>query len=120
MKDHPIWRFDNQMPEGREFEIYHATNTTPQPTIYHCHHFYELYFILHGAIRVIVEDLDVHPVLGEALIYPPQCMHRVMHTDPTQPYERFYIYLSRDFLASISTEEYSFVEALDRLTPGKR
>lgn len=120
MKDHPIWRFDNQMPAGREFEIYHATNTTPQPTIYQSHHYYELYFILRGAIRVIVEDLDVHPVLGEALIYPPQCMHRVMHTDPTQPYERFYIYLSRDFLASISTEEYSFVEALDRLTQGKR
>ena len=116
MKDHPVWRFDDQMPEGREFEIYHATNTTPQPTIYQSHHYYELYFILRGSIRVIVEETDVSPVLGDALIYPPHCMHRVTHTDPSQPYERFYLYLSRDFLLSISTEGYNFVEVLDRLT----
>ena len=120
MKDHPVWRFDDQMPEGREFEIYHATNTTPQPTIYQSHHYYELHFILRGSIRVIVEEMDISPVLGEALIYPPHCMHRVTHTDPSQPYERFYIYLSREFLASISTEGYNFVDVLDRLTSGHR
>ncbi len=120
MNQHPVWRFENQMPEGRAFEIYHATNTTPQPTIYQSHHYYELYFILHGAIRVIVEEQDVSPAPGDALIYPPHCMHRVIHTDPSQPYERFYIYLSKEFLASISTEDYRFVEVLDRLTQGGR
>ena len=120
MNEHPVWQFGNQMPEGREFEIYHATNTTPQPTIYQSHHYYELYFILRGSIRVIVVEKDISPVLGDALIYPPHCMHRVMHTDPTQPYERFYIYLSREFLASISTEGYDFTAVLDRLTTGKR
>lgn len=120
MNEHPVWRFEDQMPEGREFEIYHATNTTPQPAIYQSHHFYELYFILRGSIRVIVEEMDISPVLGETLIYPPHCMHRVNHTDPSQPYERFYIYLSREFLTSISTEDYRFVEVLDRLTQGGR
>lgn len=120
MNEHPVWRFENQMPEGRAFEIYHATNTTPQPTIYQSHHFYELYFILRGSIRVIVEEQDVTPVMGETLIYPPHCMHRVIHTDPSQPYERFYIYLSREFLQSISTEGYNFVEVLDGLTRGGR
>ena len=79
-----------------------------------------MYFILRGSIRVIVEEMDISPVLGEALIYPPHCMHRVTHTDPSQPYERFYIYLSREFLASISTEGYNFVDVLDRLTSGHR
>lgn len=120
MNEHPVWRFEHQMPEGREFEIYHATNTTPQPTIYQSHHFYELYFILRGSIRVIVEEMDISPVLGETLIYPPHCMHRVTHTDPSQPYERFYIYLSREFLASISTDEVDFVETMNRLTRGGR
>ncbi len=120
MKNHPVWRFENQMPEGRAFEIYHATNTTPQPTIYQSHHFYELYFILRGSIRVIVEDADVSPALGDAIIYPPHCMHRVTHTDPSKPYERFYIYLSKDFLQSISTDEVDFVQALEQLTAGHR
>lgn len=117
---HPFWHYDNQMPPGRAFEIYHPTNTDAQPTIYQSHDFYELYFILRGSIRVIVEEMDLNPVLGDALIYPPGCMHRVMHTDSSTPYERFYIYLSKAFLESISTADFSFTEALDRLTGGGR
>lgn len=120
MHTHPVWRFERQMPEGREFEIYHSTNTNPQPSLYHSHHYYELFFILRGALRVIVEESDVTPVLGDTLIYPPHCMHRVTHTDPSLPYERFYIYLSREYLGSISTPEYNFIEHLDRLTAGRR
>ncbi len=116
MINHPVWRYENQMPDGREFEIYHSLNTTPQPTIYQSHHFYELYFILQGAIRVIADEEDLTPMPGEALIYPPHCMHRVTHTAPDIPYERFYIYLSKEFLQSISTEDYRFIDILDRLT----
>lgn len=118
MIDHPVWRFEKQMPQGREFEIYHSTNTNPQPSIYHGHGHYEIYFLLRGALKVIVEELDLNPVLGEALIYPPQCMHRVTHTDPSLPYERFYIYLSKEYLNAVSTEDYNFVEKLDSLTAG--
>lgn len=120
MINHPVWRFENQMPPGREFEIYHSTNTNPQPSIYHGHDHYELYFILRGSIRVIVEELDLKPALGEALIYPPNCLHRVAHLDPSLPYERFYIYLSREYLASISTDGCDFIARLDKLTAGGR
>lgn len=120
MHNHPVWRFEKQMPPGREFEIFHSTNTNPQPTIYQSHHFYELYFILRGSIRVIVDELDVTPVIGEALIYPPKCMHRIIHLDPSLPYERFYIYLSKEFLSSISTDGFDFTAALDALTAGGR
>ena len=115
MKNHPVWHYENQMPEGREFEIYHATTALPQPTIYQSHHFYELYFILRGSIRVIVEEMDICPVLGETLIYPPDCMHRVFHQETSEPYERFYIYLSREFLTSVSTEGYNFIDKLNQL-----
>ena len=120
MFEHPVWRFGNQMPWGREFEIYHSTNTNPQPSIYHGHGHYELYFILRGSIRVIVEELDIKPALGEALIYPPNCLHRITHLDPSLPYERFYVYLSKEFLASVSIEGCDFIAKLDKLTAGGR
>lgn len=120
MMNHPLWRFENQMPEGREFEIFHSTNTNPQPSIYHKHGHYEIYFILRGSIRVIVDELDLSPVLGDTLIYPPNCMHRVTHTDPSLPYERFYIYLSKEYLNAISTADYSFTAELDKLTSDGR
>ncbi len=120
MMDHPLWRFGNQMPQGREFEIYHSINTNPQPSIYQSHHFYEIYFLLQGSIRVIVDELDLNPVLGETLIYPPNCMHRITHTDSTVPYERFYIYLSKEYLSAVSTADYSFIQELEQLTAGGR
>ena len=120
MMDHPLWRFGNQMPQGREFEIYHSINTNPQPSIYQSHHFYEIYFLLQGSIRVIVDELDLNPVLGETLIYPPNCMHRITHTDSTVPYERFYIYLSKEYLSAVSTADYSFIQELEQLTAGRR
>lgn len=120
MTDHPVWRFENQMPQGREFEIYHSLNTNPQPSIYQGHHFYEIYFILQGSVRVIVDETDLNPAKGETLIYPPNCMHRVTHTDPSVPYERFYIYLSKEYLAAVSTPEYSFIDELNALTAGGR
>lgn len=120
MIDHPIWRFEKQMPEGREFEIYHSTNTNPQPSIYHSHGHYEIFFLLRGSLRIIVEELDLNPVLGETLIFPPNCMHRVTHTDSSVPYERFYIYLSKEYLNAVSTEDYNFIAELDKLTAGKR
>ena len=120
MMDHPLWRFGNQMPQGREFEIYHSINTNPQPSIYQSHHFYEIYFLLQGSIRVIVDELDLNPVLGETLIYPPNCMHRITHTDFTVPYERFYIYLSKEYLSAVSTADYSFIQELEQLTAGGR
>ena len=108
------------MPQGREFEIYHSINTNPQPSIYQSHHFYEIYFLLQGSIRVIVDELDLNPVLGETLIYPPNCMHRITHTDSTVPYERFYIYLSKEYLSAVSTADYSFIQELEQLTAGGR
>lgn len=120
MMDHPLWRFGDQMPQGREFEIYHSINTNPQPSIYQSHHFYEIYFLLQGSIRVIVDELDLNPVLGETLIYPPNCMHRITHTDSTVPYERFYIYLSKEYLSAVSTADYSFIRELEQLTAGGR
>ena len=120
MMDHPLWRFGDQMPQGREFEIYHSINTNPQPSIYQSHHFYEIYFLLQGSIRVIVDELDLNPVLGETLIYPPNCMHRITHTDSTVPYERFYIYLSKEYLSAVSTADYSFIQELEQLTAGGR
>ena len=114
--NHPVWRYESQMPDGREFEVYHSTNTNPQPTILQSHHFYEFFFLLRGSLRVIAGEEDLTPVLGEVLVYPPNCMHRIMHTDGTAPYERFYVYCTKEFLQSISTPEYQFMDILDRLT----
>ncbi len=120
IEDHPVWRYEHQMPPGREFAIFHSTHTAPQPLLYHSHPFYEIYFIVRGSIRVIVDETDVSPTLGEVLIYPPGCMHRVTHTDPLQPYERFYLYMTPEYLKAAGSAEYPLLQQLDELTKDGR
>lgn len=117
---HPVWRYDDQMPPGRPFAIFHSCQTAQQPLLYHSHDYYEVYFIMQGSIRVIVDEQELMPVMGEALLYPPGCMHRVTHLTPAQAYERFYIYLSRDFLHSAGTPECDLLARLEALSSGGR
>jgi len=109
------WDRLNQMPTGHAYEAYHLMDTTPQPKIIHSHEHYELYFFLSGHTRLIIEDVDIYPRRGDVIVIPPHCMHRNMHLDADEPYERFYLYATREFLQSITDGRYSLVAEMDAL-----
>ncbi|MBQ8202468.1 MAG: helix-turn-helix domain-containing protein [Clostridia bacterium] len=103
------------MPSGRAFEAYHLTDTTVQPKIIHSHEFYEIYFFLRGRIRIVIEDVDICPQRGDVLVFPPHCMHRNIHISADEPYERFYLYASRETVESICNGSFQLAEELDEL-----
>ena len=109
------WNRTRQMPPGRAFEAYHLADTTAQPRVMHSHEYYEIYFFLHGSIRIIIEDVDVCPQHGDVLIFPPHCMHRNIHISAEEPYERFYLYASRETVQSVSVGEFQLSVELDTL-----
>lgn len=111
----PCWDPANQMPPGRPFEAYHMTSTTVQPRVMHSHEFYEMYFFLRGDIRIVTEDVDIRPRRGDMLLFPPHCMHRNQHLSTDTPYERFYLYISPDFLRSVRSAEYDLHAELDEI-----
>lgn len=111
-----VWDRANQMPPGREFEAYHFVDTAAQPVFYHSHPHYEIFFYLHGHSRIVVEGLDFQPGRGDVLIYPPGIMHRNIHLDNTIPYERFYFFARREFLQSISSEDYDIPGTIEEMT----
>ena len=116
MKERRVWDRGNQMPPGREFEAYHFVDTAAQPMFYHNHPHYEIYFYVQGHSRIIVEGLDLKPVRGDVLIYPPGIMHRNIHLDTEIPYERFYFFARREFLQSISAADYDIPGTIERMT----
>ena len=116
MQERRIWDRGNQMPPGREFEAYHFVDTAAQPMFYHNHPHYEIYFYVQGHSRIIVEGLDLKPVRGDVLIYPPGIMHRNIHLDTEIPYERFYFFARREFLQSISAADYDIPGTIERMT----
>ena len=114
------WDPDDQMPPGREFEAYHYVTRQAQEVVYHSHPYFELFFFLSGHTRIIVEGMDVELSRGDVLVYPPGVMHRNIHLDALVPYERFYLYATRDFLNSVSTADCDIPETLERMTRGDR
>ncbi len=111
-----VWDRFHQMPKGREFEIYHYAEDELQPVWYHAHPYYEIYFFVQGHNRIIVEGIDIQPERGDVLIYPPGIMHRCIHLDTEITYERFYYYLSPEFLQAISSAEFDIPETLAQMT----
>ena len=115
MESSLYWDRMNQMPAGRAFEAYHLTDTTPQPKIIHSHEHYEIYFFLSGHTRLIIEDVDIYPCRGDVVVIPPHCMHRNIHLDADEPYERFYLYATREFLQTVTDGSYSLAAETDAL-----
>ena len=111
-----VWKRNNQMPPGREFEAYHFVDSGAQPAFYHNHPHYEIYFYIQGHSRIVVEGLDFKPVSGDVLIYPPGIMHRNIHLDTEIPYERFYFFARREFLQSISAPDFDIPRTIEQMT----
>ena len=118
MAQKKVWDRADQMPPGREFEAYHLVDTQGQPVYYHNHPHYEFYFYIQGNSRIIVEGLDLQPVKGDVLIYPPGVMHRNIHLNAEIPYERFYMFARKEFLQSISSADYDIPATIERMTRG--
>lgn len=118
MSANTVWDAFHQMPPGREFEAYHHVSNSVQAVVYHNHPYFEIYFFLSGHNRVIVEGMDVQLSRGDVLIYPPGVMHRNIHLDDTVPYERFYLYATRDFLNAVSAPDYDIPGTLKKMTQG--
>lgn len=116
MSNIKYWNPDNQMPPGREFEAYHYVAKQAQAVVYHNHPFFEVFFFISGHTRIIVEGMDIQLSRGDVLIYPPGVMHRNIHMDALVPYERFYLYATRDFLNSVSALNYDIPETLEKMT----
>ena len=111
----PLWERGAQMPHGRAFEAHHRRDTTAQPRVIHSHEYYEIYFFLQGRIRIVIEDVDICPRRGDVLVFPPHCMHRNIHLSAEEPYERFYLYATREFVQTVGDGGYQLGDALDGL-----
>ncbi len=113
-----VWDRGHQMPEGRDFEVYHYNEDVLQPVWYHAHPYYEIYFFVQGHNRIIVEGTDIQPRRGDAFIYPPGIMHRCIHLDTEIFYERFYIYARPEYLQAISSADFDIPGTIARMTKG--
>ena len=92
-----------QVMQRENFEIFHYREPRSGNVEVHHHDFYEVYFLVGGALAYWVEGRIIRLTPGDLLFISPMELHRPM-PDPSQPMcERFVLWIHKDFLESLST-----------------
>ena len=114
----PSQKFDPRQVMDREhFEIFHYRDARPGHVEVHHHDFYEVYFLLGGSVSYWVEGRIVRMTPGDLLFINPMELHRPI-SDPENPVcERFVLWIRRDFLEGLSTEQMSLTACFDTSRP---
>jgi AraC-like DNA-binding protein len=71
----------------------------------HHHDFYEVYFFVKGEVNYKIEGRDYELKPGDVLLLNYKELHQALIENPNQLYERYVLWLNRDFLASLSSEK---------------
>lgn len=85
-----------------DFEIFYRCDTAPGRISLHDHDFYELYCLIDGQMDFIVNGCRYTLEPGSLLLIAPGEMHRSDPKDTQREFTRVVLWLSRDFVASLS------------------
>lgn len=111
-------RFDpRQVMQREDFEVFHYKDPRPGFVEVHHHDFYEVYFLLGGKVSYWVEGRIIHMVPGDLLFINPMELHRPL-PDPDEPIcERFVLWINREYLEQLSTDQLSLTGCFDTSRP---
>lgn len=112
-------QFDaRQQMQTSDFEIFHYRDSTLSPVPIHHHDFYEVYFFLNGQVEYRVEGTVYHMEPGDLLLISPMELHQPIVQPDSGLYERMVLWINRDYLRGMSTEEAALTLCFDYTRPG--
>lgn len=86
-----------------DFEIFYRCDTAPSTISLHDHDFYELYCLIDGQMDFIVNGCRYKLAQGSLLLIAPGEMHRSDPQEKQRAFSRVVLWLSRDFVNSLSS-----------------
>lgn len=101
-----------------DFEIFYRLDSASSTIALHQHDFYELYCLLSGELEFIVEGCRYVMKPGMLLLIAPGEMHRSVSQDAQQKFERVVLWMSRDFVHSLSSILPRIVQTIAREDQG--
>jgi len=111
--------FDPRQTMGRSnFEIFHYQEPHSSNVEMHHHDFYEVYFFLHGRVEYRVEGRIYHLQPGDLLLINPMELHQLIAEPGDSTYERFILWIEKEYLESMSTDTVSLTHCFDSAQPG--
>lgn len=97
-----------------EYEIHHTRTLVHSQYRFHTHDFFEIYLLISGEVSIYLEEYVLTPIPGTVIVFPPGYMHRAVKEETDTPYERMYIYVSRDCLRQMGIQVFSPLQVLEQ------
>ena len=95
--------FDHrQVMQREDFEIFHYNNPASCSCPPHQHDFFELFFLLEDHIDDIIEGMRYSMGPGSVILVPPGQLHRPDVPGPVRSVDRFVLWISAEYMRSIT------------------
>ena len=104
----------SQVMTSESFEFHHYKQDTPPTIDFHSHDFYEIYLFIDGTVTYCIEEKTFELMTGDVLIIPPGKLHKPIINNGMS-YERMVLWLDREFIKSLDSEEDSLLEEIKKL-----
>ena len=109
-----IQRFDSRQDMNcNNYEIFHYNEALKSNVEIHSHDFYEIFFLLNGNISYWMEGEIYHPKEGDIILIDPMTLHRPIISADNPAYERIVLWIDRNYLDSISSDEIKLSDCFD-------
>ena len=106
-----------QVMQKETFEVFHYREPRPQGVEVHHHDFYEVYYLLKGQVEYWVDGRIIRMQAGDLLLINPLELHRPI-VDPKSPiYERIVLWINKDYLEGLFSEQLSLNRCFDPSQP---
>ncbi len=114
-----IQRFNQrQHMQNNSFEIFRYKDDYPKEVALHHHDFYEIYFFLSGNVQYNIESRNYYLTPGDVLLIAPNELHQPVFGKRHQSYERFVLWINKQFLESLETSGMNLGACFDTAAPG--
>ncbi len=111
--------FDPRQSMSREdFEIFHYRDARFSGVPVHQHDFYEIYFFISGNVEYSVEGKIYEMKKGDILLINPLELHQPRISADQDDYERIVLWISKQYLFSLSSNDTSLTRCFDNTNPG--
>lgn len=107
-----------QVMKKETFEVFHYREPRPNIVEVHHHDFYEVYYLLAGEVEFWVDGKIIRMQPGELLLINPMELHRPVINDANAVYERIVIWINKEYLESLDTEQLKLSSCFDTMQPG--
>lgn len=94
-----------QYMDRMDYELFYYKDMQFKNVSLHHHDFFEVYFFVKGEVRYQIEGRNYHLVPGDILLVNHKELHQVLIENPEHYYERYVLWLNKDYLKSLSSRE---------------